>query len=165
LDVQFCHNGSYKGFWYLDIIKRPINRDLLFSLYPNTIHIKFEVIWIAISLSSRIRFCLAVMGLFSIIFQNLFCFYLFCSCQYIIIIFGIFGCCLSHFHHFYNCLFSISFGPNKSQICNFESKLVFFLSWTIFLLCLRLLLFFLFVSCIQQGRGNGGGFYLKDAKN
>jgi hypothetical protein len=47
--------------------------------------------------------------------------------HFIIIIFGIFGCCLSHFHHFHICLFSISSSPNKSQICNFESKSMFFL--------------------------------------
>jgi hypothetical protein len=55
---------------------------------------------------------------------------------------------LSHSHQFHICLFSINSGPNKSQICNFESKSVFFLSLTLFLLRLRLLLFFLFLSCI-----------------
>jgi len=45
-----------------------------------------------------------------------------------IIIFGIFGGCFSHFHHFHICLFSISSDPNKSQICNFVSKSLFFMS-------------------------------------
>ena len=45
----------------------------------------------------------------------------------------IFGCCLSHFHHFRICLFfPISSGPNKRQICNLESKSVFFPLSTLF---------------------------------
>jgi len=124
---NFAANWSYTGFGYLDIIEQPINWDCCF-LGILILYIKFEVIWIAFSLGSRIGFCLAVTGLFCVIFQNLFCFCWFCSFQYIIIIFGIFGCCLSHSHQFHNCLFLISSGPNKSQICNFKSKSVFFLS-------------------------------------
>ena len=66
-----------------------------------------------VSLGSRIGFCLAVTGLFCVVFQNLFCCCWFCSFQYFIIKFGIFGCCLSHSHQFHICLFSISSGKKK----------------------------------------------------
>jgi len=113
------------------------------------------VIWIAFSLGSRIGFCLAVTGLFGVVFQNLFCFCWFRSCHYTIIIFWYLAIVWVIFITFTFVCFSISSSPNKSQICNLESKSVFFLFKLYYCLCLLLLLLLLPYLCHVFTKGEG----------
>jgi len=163
LYVQFCRKLIIHGVWVPRHNRRTYKLRFVVFLGILILYIKFEVIWIAFSLGSRIGFCLAVRGLFGVVFQNLFCFCWFRSYHFTIIIFWYLVVVWVIFITFTFVCFSISYSPNKSQIRNLESKSVS--SCLNSIIVFVFFFFSLFVSYIHQGRGNREVMLINDAKN